>query len=84
MEQTKTLITEIQHEESDTELDEQFSEDEVTDDNTDKNQYFHVVDAEPPQNYDDPYSTLPPKVTLRLDAIKVSAFNVAARHHLVG
>lgn len=71
----KTLITELnqgQEEDSDTDLEDQFSDDEVADDNTDKNQYFHVVDAEPPTNYDDPYSTLPPKVTSRLDAIKVS------------
>ncbi len=37
MEPAKTLITELQHENSDTELDEQFSEDEVADDNIDKN-----------------------------------------------
>ena len=74
----KTLITELvtgQDEDSDTDLDDQFSDDEVADDNADKNQYFHVVDAEPPTNYDDPYSTLPPKVTSRLDAIKVSNLN---------
>ena len=42
-------------------------DDEDVDENADKNQYFHVHDAEPPTNYDDPYSTLPPKVSLRLD-----------------
>lgn len=84
MEPAKTLITELQQENSDTEIEEQFSEDEVADDNTDKNQYFHVVDAEPPQNYDDPYSTLPPKVTLRLDAIKVTTRgNLLERHYLL-
>lgn len=71
----KTLITELQpglDDDSDSDLDEHFSDDEVADDNTDMNQYFHVVDAEPPKNYDDPYSTLPPKVTMRLEAIKVT------------
>ena len=72
----KTLITELnntgQDEDSDTDLEDQLSDEEVAEDNADKNQYFHVVDAEPPTNYDDPYSTLPPKVTSRLDAIKVS------------
>ena len=38
----------------------------------DNNQYFTVGDAKPPTNYDDPYSTLPPKVESRLDQIKVS------------
>lgn len=48
--------------------------DDGADDNTDKNQYFNVDDAEPPTNYDDPYSTLPQKVESRLDNIKVTVF----------
>ena len=35
--------------------------------------YFHVEEAEPPTNYDDPYSTLPPKI--KLGTIKVSQIN---------
>ena len=48
------------------------SEDEFSDDEDDqnKNQYFQVDDAEPPTNYDDPYSTLPGKINLK--NIKVS------------
>jgi hypothetical protein len=71
----KTLITEVQpgiDDDSDTDIESEFSEEEAGDDKADKNQYFHVVDAEPPTNYDDPYSTLPPKVVSRLDIIKVS------------
>jgi hypothetical protein len=67
----KTLITEVQptglEEETDSDLDEDYSDDDDVEENADKNQYFHVHDAEPPTNYDDPYSTLPPKVSLRLD-----------------
>ena len=67
----KTLITELQNnieeDENQSDFDDKFSDDEVADDNTDSNQYFNVTDAEPPTNFDDPYSTLPPKVTARLD-----------------
>lgn len=35
--------------------------------NGDSSQYFHVSEAEPPKNYDDPYSSLPPKVESRLE-----------------
>ena len=50
--------------------------------------YFHVEEAEPPTNYDDPYSTLPPKI--KLGTIKVSyyfltlTFNLTTeRYHLL-
>ena len=39
----------------------EFSDDE---DEQSKNQYYQVDDAEPPTNYDDPYSTLPAKIKL--------------------
>ncbi len=48
-------------------FDEEYSQDE---DEGDENQYFQVDDAEPPTNYDDPYSTLPAKI--KLTNIKVS------------
>jgi len=43
------------------------SDDEFSDDDDDQNktQYFQVDDAEPPTNYDDPYSTLPGKINLK-------------------
>ena len=40
---------------------EQYSEDEGDDAN---NQLFEFVKAEPPTNYNDPYSTLPPKIKI--------------------
>ena len=51
-----------------------------------QNQYFHVEEAEPPTNYDDPYSTLPSKI--KLQTIKVRKLDKITlwfieRYHLI-
>ena len=81
LDEKKTLITELQQEldsDDDFQDDEQSSVDANDDQNQggDQQQYFHVGDAEPPKNYDDPYSSLPPKVDQRLEQIKVSQTTV--------
>ena len=41
-----------------------------------QNQYFHVEEAEPPTNYDDPYSTLPTKIKLQTIKVRQPVTNI--------
>jgi|APGre2960657505_1045072.scaffolds.fasta_scaffold665623_1 hypothetical protein len=73
----KLLITEVPNQDifdvdDDSDLDSDLSEE--AEDASDQSQYFHVVDAVPPENFEDPYSTLPSKI--KLSTIKVS-FNLS-------
>jgi hypothetical protein len=74
----KLLITEVPTADNvdrddydeDSDVDSNLSDEVEGENGSDKNQYFHVVDAVPPKNFDDPYSTLPSKI--KLPTIKVS------------
>lgn len=47
------------------ELDDDFEDQDEEDGDETSNQLFELVKAEPPTNYNDPYSTLPPKIKLQ-------------------
>lgn len=69
---TKTQVNQEFDEDDYSDDSDSMNETEVADQGQEQNQYFHVTDAEPPTNYDDPYSTLPQKVEFRLDSIMVT------------